>query len=188
MTTCTLNMEDVPGCPPDGASCCGSNLEGCLDETTTVQQITELRVAGVTTIVVALPGRDFYDSVYEDLALAGGFERPDGSVSFYDVSAAGGVDELTTTLQSILGGLLGECELPFEGEIVNRSEVNLAVDCQVLPFGTDTTPANVSHWRYDNANADLATAAIIVGPACDTLQSEGVGRIDLIQGCGTVGL
>ncbi len=188
VTTCTLNVEDVPGCPPDGASCCGSYPEACLDLATALQQVVDLRVVGVTTIVVALPGSDFYDSVYQDLANAGGFERPDGSTSYYGVSAQGGVDELTDTLQSILGQLLGECVLPIEGEIPNRNQLNVAVDCQVVPRGNGATPTDVSHRRYNNADPSLATAAIVAGPLCGTLQSTGVGRIDLIQGCETVEL
>jgi hypothetical protein len=76
--------------------------------------------------------------------------------------------------------------LPFEGDIPNRSQVNLAVNCELIPFGSEATPTNVTHWRYDNANSSLATAAIIVGPMCDTIQSAGVGRIDLVLGCDTV--
>jgi hypothetical protein len=76
--------------------------------------------------------------------------------------------------------------LPFESDIPNRNEVNVAVDCNVIPQGNDITPSSVTHWRYNNANSSLATAAVVYGPMCDTLQSEGVQRVDLALGCDTV--
>jgi hypothetical protein len=187
VTRCTLNLESKPGCPPDGSSCCASNTEGCLDDVATVQQITDLRAAGVTVVVVGIPGSELYASNLQDFADAGGFERPDGTTDYFEVSAEGGVGALTETFRTITTQLVTDCEVPIEGDIPNRNEVNVAVECGVVPHADESNPeATEDQWVWNNSDPDLATAIIIEGPVCERIQTEGVGRIDVVLGCARI--
>jgi hypothetical protein len=191
VSTCTLNLENKPGCPPDGVSCCDSNHEGCLDDTATVQQITDLRAAGVQTIVVGIPGSELYGSNLQQFAENGGFARPDGSTGYFEVSAEGGVDALTETFRTITTQLVTDCEIPLPPELddsaVNRNDVNVAVECEVIRKGEESnTESEVDQWVWDNADPALATSIIVQGPTCERIQTEGVGRIDVVLGCPAV--
>jgi hypothetical protein len=44
--------------------------------------------------------------------------------------------------------------------------------------------AEGDRWHFDNP--DNPTSIIIDGPICDRIQTEGVGRIDMILGCPTL--
>ena len=104
VTTCTLNMESVVGCPRDGANCCAGNPEGCLDDQETIAQIQRLADSGISTIVVGIPGSEYYADSLTAFAQAGGFEASGGG--YYDVPASGGVEALTDTLQTIMAEVL----------------------------------------------------------------------------------
>ena len=185
--TCTLNIENVDGCPSTGVSCCSQSREGCLDDTTTVGAITDLRAAGVTTIVVGIPGSELYAANLQDFADSGGYERTDGSDSYFEVSAEGGVEALTETFRAITTQLVTDCEVPLPDNVPNRNEVGVAVECVAVPFlgagGASGTAEDVDHWVWNAQNPELATAIIIEGPVCDRIQSQGVERIDVVLGC-----
>ena len=184
VSTCTLNLENKPGCPPAGASCCASNREGCVDDSTTVQQIRNLLAVGVATIVVGIPGSELYAANLQDFADAGGFTRPDGDFGYYEVSAEGGVEALTQTFTEITTSLVTQCEIPITREIPNLNEVNVAVNCEVIPKGDEA--GNENRWFFDNP--DWPSRILIQGPICDTIQTQGVDRVDVVFGCPSVGL
>jgi len=182
--TCTLNLEDSQGCPtPEagGSNCCTSRPEACLDADGTLSQIQRLAGQGIQTIVVGIPGSELYQGNLQDFAAAGGFTKPDGDDGYYEVTAAGGVDELTQTFEEITTSLVTECEIPITQEIPNLNLVNVAVDCEVIPKGDEAGTEN--RWFFDNEVAP--TRIIINGPICDEIQTEGVRRIDTVFGCPT---
>ena len=136
---CTLNIDDAQGCPPEGISCCNTTPTACLDTRRTAELIADLADMGVQTIVVGIPGSEAYGAALEDFAVAGGFVRPDADTagtSYYEVSAEGGVDELTDTFRTITTQLVMDCQVPLEydREAVNLNEVNVAVNCELLPY------------------------------------------------------
>jgi hypothetical protein len=186
--TCTLNLEGEAdsACPPPGdpnaANCCASRPEACLDDAGTLAQIQELSDSGIQTIVVGIPGSELYQTNLEEFATTGGFTKPDGDIGYYEVTQAGGVDELRDTFVEITTALVRECELEITQDVPNPNEVNVAVDCVVIPRGEEA--GSESRWFFDDPQDP--TTIIISGPICDTIQSEGVDRIDTVYGCPTI--
>ena len=175
---CTLNIDDTADCPADGISCCGSNPEGCLDHDGTLQQIERLYNIGVQTIVVGIPGAEAYHGRLESYADVGGFTTPDGEVGYFEVPASGGVDELTSTFETITTQLVEDCDIVITDTVDNPNLVNVAVDCEVVNRGTEDDSVDVDHWYFDDPNNP--TRIIIAGPICNTIRTEGVARIDTI--------
>ena len=184
--TCTLNLEDAESCPPPGdpaaVNCCANRPEACLDDTGTLAQIQALADSGIQTIVVGIPGSELYRTNLQGFADAGGFTQPNGDPGYYEVTAEGGVDELRDTFLEITTALVMDCEVPITIDLPNPNEVNVAVDCVVIPRGEET--GTEDRWFFDDPIAP--TRIIINGPICDTIQSEGVDRIDTVYGCPTL--
>jgi hypothetical protein len=187
VTECTLNLDNMEGCPPDGYSCCANSPDGCLDDAATVAQIERLRTIDVTTIVVGIPGSEVYEANLNAFAEAGGAALTGGDASYYQVSAEGGVEELTSTFRQITTQLVTSCRLPIDEvdlTVVNLNQVNVAVECEIVGY-SQTTPADTSvgWWYFDNV--DAPTEIIIDGPTCDTIM-RGVERIDAVFGCARI--
>jgi len=187
-------LDNVEGCPPDGLSCCNSTPIGCLDLVNAASAVDNLSNLGVTTIVVGLPGSEVYAPVLEQLAVAGGFLRPDGTSVHYQVSADGGVDELTRTLCGILQLLAADatadCRVPLD---VNWSAADperavVAVDCEYVPYH-ESAPEDgesASFWRYEPTRPP--SALHIEGELCARIAEGEVDRIDVYFGCVPVDL
>jgi hypothetical protein len=186
--TCTLNLEGEAGssCPPpddpNAANCCANRPEACLDDSGTLAQIQALADSGIQTVVVGIPGSELYQTNLEEFATAGGFTKLDGDIGYYEVTQEGGVDELRDTFVEITTALVTDCEIEITQDIPNPNEVNVAVDCVVIPRGEESGTEN--RWFFDDPQEP--TVIIISGPICDTIQSEGVDRIDTVYGCPTI--
>jgi hypothetical protein len=186
--TCTLNLDNAPGCPslevnPSAISCCGNRPEGCLDDAQAAAAIGQLASIGVGTIVVGIPGAEIYREVLNSMAVQSSFQRENSDIPYYLVSAEGGVAELTQTFTDITTELVTDCEVPLDVDQANYNpnEVNVAVDCVVIPRGEAGDEGD--RWFFDNP--DNPTSIIIDGDICDTIQTQGVGRIDVVLGCPT---
>jgi hypothetical protein len=185
--TCTLNIDQVPGCPsadvdPNALTCCGANPTGCLDDANTVAQVQALAAAGIKTIVVGIPGAEPYQETLLSSANAGSFLTPEGEPGYYEVPVEGGVQALTDTFQEITTQLVKECEVDVTGMVDNPNDVNVAVDCVLIPMGQ--AGGEGSRWYYDNP--ENPTKIIIDGDICTTIQTTGVQRIDVVLGCPVV--
>jgi hypothetical protein len=99
------------------------------------------------------------------------------------VVAAGGVNALTATFTEITRSLVNSCEIviPPEQQIDDLNQVNVAINCEVLP----KERADGSGWDYV-FDGGVVTAIQITGPACDFIQEQGAERIDTVFGCNTV--
>ncbi len=178
-TTCVLNLEGLDGCTVDGRNCCEPTPIACLDDATTIDQIAALRAIGVRTIVVGLPGTERYASSFEQFAAAGDFERPDGSTGYY---APPGERELVETLGDVIRQLTLVCLVVFPYAIPNLNEVNLAVDCAIIPY-TGGMTSYVDGWWFVEPYSSQPLHGNIAGPICDRIQTEGVRRIDAVMSC-----
>jgi hypothetical protein len=186
INACTLNIDETQGCPPPSdptaVSCCNANPTGCLDDLNTVAQIEALAEIGVKTIVVGIPGADLYTSTLEQAAEAGEFEKPNGDMGLWMVPTGGGVEGLAEVFEEITTQLVQTCEIAVEQEIPNPNQVNVAVDCIVIPMGTPEGSGD--RWYFDNP--EDPTKIIIDGPICETIQTEGVERLDVLYECATI--
>jgi len=178
---CTLNIDEAEACPSDGISCCTNYPIACLDGEDAVDAAQDLAGLGVATIVVGLPGSEPYQSLLERLAVAGGYVRPDGGAGYFQVSAAGGAQELADTLALVLSELRRDCAVPIPGDIQNPNLVNVTADCEVIPRGDGAT--SWSHWQFDDD--EQPSQFLLAGPICDSIRDEGVERLDVVYGCPT---
>ena len=180
---CTLNIEDSAGCPPDGFSCCDNNATACLDHDETLTQIQNLADLGVQTIVVGIPGTEVYGSRLDAYAEAGGFQRPDGETGYYAVASSGGAEALADTLREVTTSLVDLCEILVSEPFPNPNQVNVAVDCVLVPCGEPADSG--SHWYFDDP--EDPSLIILDGPICDTIRRGDATRIDLLFGCPPTG-
>jgi hypothetical protein len=171
--TCTPNLDG--DCP--AGNCCDGEGQYCLDDAAVVEQLEALAAAGVPTFVVGIPGTEKYEDYLSSFAVAGGVPNPDGPPDYYAVSAAGGVEALTQTFVDITTHLVRSCEVELVEAPREKKLVNVAVDCEIVPFedgaGWDISP-------------DAPTTLVLAGDACKHLKREGARRVDVVYGCQTV--
>lgn len=172
---CTPNLDGA--CPADQGNCCDGEGEYCLDDAAVIEQLQALASAGVATFVIGIPGTESYAEYLNAFANAGGVPSPSGASSYYAVAAEGGVEGLTQTFFDITTHLVRSCEVDLGASVPDRKLVNVAVDCDIVPF------EDGAGW---NIGADSPGKLVLAGDACERVQREGARRIDVVYGCQTV--
>ena len=176
-----MNISEEELCRPGGANCCVDEPEACLDDDAAVERIEALRSIGVRTIVMGIPGVDIYADTMDRLAEAGGLPNTRGPRRFYSVSAAGGTEELTATLESIAGRLLRTCEVVLNAPPPPDRTLNVAVECTVIP---QMDPGGSEGWWLDDS--DLPLRIVLEGEACDQIRNTPHARVAVLTGCPTL--
>jgi hypothetical protein len=168
---CTPNLDGV--CPADEGNCCEGEGEYCLDDAAVIEQIEALAELGVPTFVIGIPGTEQYASYLDTFATAGTVPNSDGPPEYFAVSAEGGVEALTQTFVDITTHLVRDCEFDVDTNVVNKMLVNVAVDCDFVPFEAGTG------W-----DIDLEQGVVTLGEeVCDRVKTEGARRVDVVVGC-----
>jgi hypothetical protein len=170
---CTQNLDGV--CP--SGNCCEDDGLSCLDDAAVVEQLEALAAAGVPTFVVGIPGTEAYGEYLSTFATAGGVPNPNAPPDYYAVSAEGGVEALTQTFVDITTHLVRSCEVELGEAPREKRLVNVAVDCEVVPF------EDGAGW---DITEDAPTTLVLAGDACTRLKREGARRVDVVYGCQTV--
>jgi hypothetical protein len=183
---CVPNLEGIdPRCQTsaDGAglNCCEDNVLGCVDDAAVLAQIEALRAADVKTIVMGIPGSEAFAANLDQFALAGGQLAPSGAHSYYAVTADAGLLGLEAMFRDITVDLIKDCEIRLEQAPLDLTQVNVAVDCEVV---TQSTADDGSGWHYDDLANPLAI--ILEGEVCTRIQQQGAERIDTVSGCATL--
>jgi hypothetical protein len=151
----------------DGAQA-GCNLGG--GDAGTLQAITELEAAGVTTYVVGF-GSGVDEVQLNAFAVAGGAPRP-GATKFFRAENA---NQLATVFQAITGAV-ASCEY-----VVDPAPPDLALT-YVYFEATELVPRDTAHaegWDYDPATLKLT----LYGTACARIQDRTVDDVDVVFGC-----
>jgi hypothetical protein len=73
------------------------------------------------------------------------------------------------------------CTIPLELDELNPNQVNLAVDCEVIPYCDPDLDATIECWEYDNVASP--TAIELSEALCARITEEGFTRIDIMTGC-----
>lgn len=188
--TCTANIDAASGSSCGGtiANCCeaayasaGAGPSACVDDMAVLGQIEELAKAGIKTFVVGIPGTENYKSYLTKFAEAGGVPDPQNqALAYYEVTADAGVDGLTKTFKGITETLVRDCDIKLGKAPLDPKMLNVAVECTTLP----QSAGEVINWEY-NGDADDPTITI-KGTTCDTIEAQGVTRVDVIEGCTTI--
>ena len=188
---CTQNIDckcgDTAKCNLDLNCCAASGAQEfgylCLDNAAVVSQIGKLAQAGIKTFVVGIPGADKYTSTLDAMAEAGKMPNTGGSHSFYAVSAANSLQDLTDAFSTITTQLVRQCDIPLKSSPRDKTSVIVAVDCRTVtgvPDGTPDTGGADGFWiDYSQDPAHLK----LTGTYCTTIQSTGVNSVDVITGC-----
>jgi hypothetical protein len=172
---CTPNLDGL--CPADQGNCCAGEGSYCLTDVAVIEKIRELADASVPTFVIGIPGTERYADYLSAFATAGGVPNPDAPPAYYAVSAEGGVDGLTQTLVEITTHLVRSCDVDLGAVPPIENLVNVAVDCDIVPFEAG------AGWGISSA---APTTLVLAGDTCDRVKREGARRIDVVYGCPTV--
>lgn len=199
---CTANIDQ--GIPPD-TNMCSSDLQGpmlCIDDDATIAAAQALADAGVQTIVVGIPGTEAYTDVLDAVAEAGGAPNPVGDTRYYQVTTAGGVSGLETTLREITQQLIRTCELALEETPPDPTLVNVEIDGELVPFlnlggatdagvrpadgggaATDAGAVDVPHdgWVFDDSTSP--PSIVLQGEPCDSMLANGAESVEIVFGC-----
>jgi hypothetical protein len=176
--TCTVNIDGLFGCTPNGSNCCLLNPQNCLDETRTIAAIGALahppQGEGVRTFVIGIPGSNFgpYPQVLDLMAVAGGTARTNAPDLYYAVDTADSTS-LVGALADIAARIAATCAIELEEPPTDPSQVNVVLDGHILP--------------QDGANGWTISGSTvtILGANCDQVHA-GLHRPIVTGGCPTV--
>jgi hypothetical protein len=174
---CQPNIDDVPGCPSAGPSCCEQpNGDGtsCNDAVPTLSAVTALKASGVPVFIIGLPGSATYSSLLDQLAVAGGTALPT-SPKYYRVDSTANPAPLLASLKQIAAKIVATCEFTLKATPKDPGLVNVYLDEVVLP----QDPTN--GWKIDGAMVTL------LGTACARVLDGDVFDVRIITGCPTIG-
>jgi hypothetical protein len=185
-STCTTNIDGR--CETAGVNCCeGAGLDlRCLDDGGVLAQIQALRSAGIDTFVVGIPGTEAYATYLDQFAVAGGRPNTSGVSQYYRVDAAGGVEGLRAVFDTIASQLVQSCDVQLSRRPPDVSNLNVAVDCNLIPRATymgSTVPVS-GEWDLDQATDPPMVR--LLGDLCNFVREQGVQRIDVFFGCPTI--
>lgn len=173
---CQPNIENVPGCPASGPTCCeppSGARESCLDSAATQSAVSALKAAGIPVYVIGLPGTAAYATLLDQLAVAGGTALP-SSPKYYKIESAADNTALLKTLKQIAAKIVATCEFKLQETPAQANQVNVYLDEVVLPKDP------VNGWKIDGATVTL------LGTACEKVLSGDVLDVRIITGCPTV--
>lgn len=187
--SCTYDLDKQGECGSTITNCCQAAFDGgplgCLDSDGVLDQIDALQTIGVKTFVVGIPGTESYQKFLTTFAEAGGATDPNNDeLKYYAVTAEEGVEGLTATFKTITESLVRDCDVKLAKPPLNVQKLNVAIECKPLAQGEASVPDADKNWIYNN-DADNPMIKI-QGAACETIEKEGVTRVDVIEGCTTL--
>jgi hypothetical protein len=196
--SCTLNIEERSDtCTPETESCCvgSSGREACLDDTASVEAVQTLAAAGIDTFVIGVPGSEFYAGILDEIAEEGGQAVVGEAQKYFQVEASDGVDALTDVFRTITRELVTSCEIPLTEEPKSLVDINVAVDCEIVPRYEGATGGGgaggvggaavdgEANWSVDTDNNPPLVR--LHGALCERVE-QGVERVDVVLGCPAV--
>lgn len=166
---CNYFLEALPQCTCNYASsteyCCTNYPDicifgsGCLDDTNTLDVITDLGTQGIDTFVIGLPGTAEYETLLNAMALAGGQPQMNAATDYYSATNQA---ELSDALDQIAVSVIS-CVIPLSEVPDNPDGVRIFIDGVEVPRDM----ADVNGWDYtDSGMTDIE----LYGAACDNLQ------------------
>jgi hypothetical protein len=179
--TCTVNMDG--SCPAQVTNCCSAMVvadgpKSCLDDQSTIAQLTALTAAGIKTFVVGIPGTDPYVSTLDEMAVAGGAPASMTSPKYFAVSAMGGAAGLQKVFETITQQLIRSCSLQLQSNPPDPSLLNVYVDGKVVP------KPGADGWDLDSTTSP--PTIVLKGATCAKIESMGATSIDVQYGCPTI--
>jgi hypothetical protein len=190
--TCTVNIDaagkaGAPPCVAANTNCCANPQYGsavqCLDDSATASQIAALKIAGVTTYVIGIPGSESYSTVLDSFAVAGGQPASATSPKYFAVSASGGTAALTDAFKAITTKLVTACDLKLKSDPPDPTLLNVRIDGAFVPKAEGDAGADggANGWRLDQSTSP--PTVILVGATCDNIKANGAKNVQVLFGC-----
>jgi hypothetical protein len=174
--TCGIDecMAAIEGFCEPNENCCekGSAKYGpgfCVDRTATVQAVAALHDAKVDVYVIGIAGSEYYGSVLDEMAEAGGVPQS-GDTKYHKVDDFGGLGQ-------VFGAIAAEaisCEFVLKDPPPTDDQTNVYLDCDVLP----SDPVLGWSWKDDKT-------VQLNGEACIKLKQGKVSQVQIVTGCPT---
>ena len=169
---CSLNIEGLLGCAPGGTNCCtGPNIHGCVDNGGTDAAVKRLKLDGIPTFVIGVPGTAPYADVLDRLAQSGGTARPQKPY-YYRVDSASTAD-FTSALKKVAAQILATCTFTLKTG-AKADEVNVYLDGTVVPQNDQ------NGWTVSDKTVTLT------GETCRRVLEGDVLDVRIVSGCPTV--
>jgi hypothetical protein len=183
---CTINRENPMAEANCGGSCCDASLDplgplNCVDDERSVARVEELAEAGIKTLVVGIPGSQFFADTLDALAEAGLAPNTDGAQRYYRVNGEDGVAGLADVLTRITTGLITTCRLQLTSTPPDRDYeglLNVEIDGEEVP------QAGEHGWDVDRSTTP--PTVVLKGDTCEHLETEGAEQVTITYGCPTV--
>lgn len=176
VTSCLPNLEGADGCTASYNCCAASQAypdagANCLDTDASVAAVKKLADAGISTLVVGIPGSGPYADVLNQMAVAGGVPRKT-SPQYYAVDD---LDALTDVFATIGAEVLVSCDLTLAKAPDNPELTNVYLDGVVLPEDP------IDGWTFTGAST-----VKLHGKACEKLEAGAVTNVQVVVGCPTI--
>ncbi len=179
---CMLNNEGVYfngiACD-DNFNCCDPALVdeedamlNCVDRSDTLDAVTALSDIGVKTYVIGVPGSEFYATLLDQLARAGGTAREGEPRAYYPVKDA---ESLTATLKTIGTSVATSCDITLQDAArIDPSTINVYFDATLIPSSAE------DGWTFKEPTVTLH------GKPCEQLLAGEVVQVQVVAGCPTI--
>lgn len=172
LTQCIENIENAPGCPPEGPRNCCTRPGQCLDSAATLDATAALEAAGSPVFVIGIPGSAVFGSLLDQMATAGGTAQA-GTPQYFRVDTAADL-ALLGTLRKVLAKIVATCTFPLNTAPADPGLVNVYLDDVLQP----KDPAN--GWTIDGSVVTL------IGSTCKRVLDGDVLGVRVIAGCPSV--
>jgi hypothetical protein len=175
-----LATDGAPNC--NAAATCGTGVQ-CLDDSATTTQIAALKIAGVSTFVIGIPGSESYSTVLDAFADAGGQPASATSPKYFAVSASGGTAALTDAFKAIATKLVTACDLKLKSDPPDPTLLNVRIDGAFVPKAKGDAGADggADGWRLDQSTSPPTVN--FVGATCDNIKANGAKNVQVLFGC-----
>jgi hypothetical protein len=169
---CMANIESFGMCTPTGPSCCDSEPRSCLDDLETVDAVRALKLAGIPTFVLGVPGSAPYAELLAALAREGGTAST-GADAYYRVDTSD-KQAFSKALTQVAAKIVATCTLSLTGAPADLNKVNVYLDEKPLPKDP------VNGWKLEGQTVTL------LGTACESVLAGDVLDVRVIAGCKTL--
>jgi hypothetical protein len=169
---CMANIEGYNMCTPSGPSCCDQAPAACLDDVETLNAVRALKLAGIPTFVLGVPGSDPYADLLNRLAIEGGTART-GADQYYRVNTTDKA-AFSKALTQVAAKIVATCTLTLTGTPSDLTKVNVYLDQKPLPKDP------VNGWKIEDKTVTL------LGSACESVLAGDVLDVRVIAGCRTI--
>lgn len=170
---CNASLDARTCTCSDPQLCDGVHGELCLDDTRTVQRITDTAASGVPTYVIGIhdPGDTQNDDVLNAMADAGGRARS-GSPRYYPATSASDLGDALVSIRD----QLGSCTYLTSSVPSASGTITVTVGGVVIPYD----PTGKSGWSWaDESNGEI----VFGGLTCADVSSPDAGAIEADVSC-----